>query len=81
MVGSIIEYPGFYENLSLYENISLHLQYEKQTITDEKVMELLKLVNLDQQHYKLFSQTSLGMKQRLGLARALAHNPKNTFIR
>ncbi|MFE4712824.1 ABC transporter ATP-binding protein [Paenibacillus sp. NPDC056722] len=75
-IGGIIEYPGFYENLTLYENLNLHLRYMGQDTLCYDVDELLKLVGLHEHRNKLFTQTSLGMKQRLGIARSMAHKPQ-----
>lgn len=74
-IGSIIEYPGFYENLTLYENIELHLRYLDET-KNININDVLKKVGLYEHKDKLFSQTSLGMKQRLGIARAVASSPQ-----
>ncbi|MDQ0300262.1 ABC-type multidrug transport system ATPase subunit [Salibacterium salarium] len=74
-IGSIIEYPGFYYNLTLKENMTLHMRYLKITPSSEYVESLLKEVGLFKQKDKLFSETSLGMKQRLGVARSLSHHP------
>ena len=57
--GSLIEYPAFYSRLTVEENLNLHAQYLG-----------LKQVNLLDARKKLFSQLSLGMRQRLGIARA-----------
>ncbi|MBT2289872.1 ABC transporter ATP-binding protein [Paenibacillus albidus] len=75
-IGGIIEYPGFYENLTLYENLNLHLRYMGKDKLCYDVDELLKLVGLHEHRNKLFMQTSLGMKQRLGIARSMAHKPQ-----
>lgn len=75
-IGSIIEFPGFYGNLTLFENIDLHLRYLNEKSSEDRINEVLKTVGLYEHRDKLFSQTSLGMKQRLGIGRAIAHNPK-----
>ncbi|MBD1381030.1 ABC transporter ATP-binding protein [Metabacillus arenae] len=75
-IGSIIEFPGFYDNLTLYENIELHLKYLKLDYSKEEIVKVLLDVGLHEHKDKLFSQTSLGMKQRLGIGRAIAHHPK-----
>ncbi|USB33160.1 ABC transporter ATP-binding protein [Paenibacillus sp. YPG26] len=75
-IGSIIEFPGFYENLTLFENLDLHLRYQRGSSSPPEIDALLKLVSLYGHRNKLFSQTSLGMKQRLGIARAMAHQPQ-----
>ncbi|MFP7486219.1 ABC transporter ATP-binding protein [Priestia filamentosa] len=74
-IGSIIEFPGFYDNLTLYENIVLHLKYVQKKMSKQEIYSILNTVGLYEHRDKLFSQTSLGMKQRLGIARAIAHNP------
>lgn len=73
-VGSLIENPGLYPNLSAYENLKLKCiamdVYSKEYITD-----LLTLVGLEKAGNKKTKNFSLGMKQRLGIALALAGNP------
>ncbi|WP_078577555.1 ABC transporter ATP-binding protein [Salipaludibacillus agaradhaerens] len=75
-IGSIIEFPGFYDNLTLMENLLLHMRYLNQDLSEAHICSLLKKVGLYKHKEKLFSETSLGMKQRLGIARAMAHQPK-----
>jgi bacitracin transport system ATP-binding protein len=73
-IGAIIETPGFYLNLTAKENLDIHRMMmnieEKHSI--ERAMEL---VGLQGEENKRVSHYSLGMKQRLGLARALLHDP------
>jgi len=74
-IGSIIETPGFYENLTAFENLSLLMRlrgHEKK----EDLIRALEMVGLHNEHKKPFSDYSLGMKQRLGIAAALMHEPK-----
>lgn len=74
-MGSIIEYPVFYERLSARENLLLHGEYmgyhNKQAIYE--ALELVKLHGIDNKPVKQFS---LGMKQRLGIARAVMTKPE-----
>lgn len=74
-MGSIIEYPIFYSKLSAKENLDLHCEYmgypNKKAI--DEVLELVKLSNIDNKAVKHFS---LGMKQRLGIARAMITKPE-----
>lgn len=74
-VGSIIEYPIFYDNLTARDNLELHCQYmglhNKKAI--DEAMELVQLTNVDGKAVRNFS---LGMKQRLGIARAIATKPE-----
>lgn len=74
-MGTIIEYPIFYERLTALENLELHCEYmgyhQKKVIKD--ALELVHLNNIDNKKVKDFS---LGMKQRLGIARALCTKPE-----
>ena len=73
-IGSIIETPGFYPQLNAVENLKIFskLRGDYDPANIEKV---LKLVNLSNEN-KPFRNYSLGMKQRLGLAAALVHEPE-----
>jgi bacitracin transport system ATP-binding protein len=74
-IGSIIEYPGFYVNLNGAENLEIHRRYMKMN-NKECIDEALKTVGLLDAKNQCVKNYSLGMKQRLGLARALLHNPE-----
>lgn len=75
-IGNIIEFPGFYANLTLSENLALHMKYYKIKYRREHIDKLLNFVGLYKHKDKLFSQTSLGMKQRMGIARSIANDPQ-----
>ncbi|MFD6440571.1 ABC transporter ATP-binding protein, partial [Peribacillus sp. NPDC060186] len=74
-IGTIIEYPIFYEKLTAKENLYLHCEYmgyyDKKSI--DHALDLVKLHNVDDKKVKDFS---LGMKQRLGIARAITTKPE-----
>jgi ABC-2 type transport system ATP-binding protein len=74
-MGNIIEYPIFYENLTAQANLELHCEYmgfyDKKTIGE--ALELVGLKNVDLKPVKHFS---LGMKQRLGIARTISTRPE-----
>ncbi|MDN3015875.1 ATP-binding cassette domain-containing protein [Paenibacillus sp. BSR1-1] len=73
-VGSMIETPIFYEHLSAIENLEIHLSYMGIQNTDiQKTLGIVGLQNIGNQPV---SQFSLGMRQRLGIARAIIHHPK-----
>lgn len=73
-VGCLIESPGFYPNLTATENLKIFARLRG--IKDSKrIQSALELVNLPYQDKKLFSQYSLGMKQRLAIALAIMHDP------
>lgn len=71
--GIFIETPYFYEHLSASENLSIHLEYMG---TSGDIQDALKQVGLNSTGTKPVAQFSLGMRQRLGIARALIHRPQ-----
>ena len=72
--GSLVETPVFYEHLSALDNLEMHLGYmNMQEVNPENVMEIVGLSNVGAQPVSTFS---LGMRQRLGIARALVHKPE-----
>jgi bacitracin transport system ATP-binding protein len=73
-VGSIIETPGFYENLTGAENLAILARLRK-IPRKEMIAEALALVGLHNEPRKIVANYSLGMKQRLGIAAAIMHNP------
>lgn len=74
-IGALIESPAFYENLTARENLKIIADL-RGTQSRHSIEEALKLVNLDQETKKRVRQFSLGMKQRLGIAMAMMHNPE-----
>lgn len=75
-IGSMIEEPSYYPNLTGYENL---LVFQKILGFDKKnIQETLKIVGLDhpKNKKKLVKDYSLGMKQRLALAFALVKKPR-----
>ena len=75
-IGSMIEEPSYYPNLTGYENLFV---FQKILGFDKKnIQETLKIVGLDQpkNKKKLVKDYSLGMKQRLALAFALVKKPR-----
>ena len=74
-VGSLIESPGFYPNLTGTENLRIFADLRGLKGT-RFIKDALEVVNLPYRDKKLFSQYSLGMKQRLAIALAVMHNPE-----
>ena len=74
-IGSIIETPGFYTNLPGQENLESLARFRK-NVSKASVKHALEVVGLDQEKKKPFSDYSLGMKQRLGIAAAIMHEPE-----
>lgn len=74
-IGSIIENPFFYEKLSGRKNLEIHAKY--MGFDDKDVIDnVLDKVSLTQAAEKKVSQYSLGMKQRLAIARAILTKPR-----
>ncbi|AEG59734.1 ABC transporter ATP-binding protein [Desulforamulus ruminis] len=73
-MAATIEYPGFYLNLTARENLLYCAKMRN--LSTRKVNEMLELFDLKEAANRLTREFSLGMKQRLGLARALLHEPE-----
>lgn len=74
-IGAIIETPGFYPNLTGTENFEIFSKL-RGTAAPDAVKSALEVVGLPYKDKKLFSKYSLGMKQRLGIANAILHDPE-----
>ncbi|MBE5108087.1 ABC transporter ATP-binding protein [Bacillus thuringiensis] len=74
-IGSIVENPELYTYLTGWENLK---QFARMLggISDERIIEISKMVHLDERIHDKVKTYSLGMKQRLGIAQALLGNPK-----
>jgi len=73
-IGALIESPALYGNLTAFENLLVHSKL--MGLSEERIDEVLELVELKDTGKKLASQFSMGMKQRLGIAIALLGNPE-----
>ena len=69
-IGSLIESPGFYPNLTGTENLRIFATL-RGVPNNHAIKDALDLVGLPYKDKKLFSQYSLGMKQKLGIAQAI----------
>lgn len=74
-IGAIIETPGFYPNLTGTENLEIFAKL-RGTAAPDAVKSAQEVVGLPYKDKKLFSKYSLGMKQRLGIANAILHDPE-----
>ncbi|WP_172455561.1 ABC transporter ATP-binding protein [Paenibacillus sp. BIHB 4019] len=74
-IGAIIETPHMYPFLTAYQNLVHFSLYSQQEPDKNSILEILKVVGLQEAARKKVKTFSLGMKQRLGLAQALLHNP------
>lgn len=73
-IGSLIESPKFYNNMTAEENLKL-IAIQRNIEKTADIAKVLKLVNLNSTDKKA-KDFSLGMKQRLGIAMAILSNPK-----
>jgi ABC-type multidrug transport system ATPase subunit len=74
-VGAIIERPDLYPYLSATEHLQLFAKVRKQKIEASRIIDTLTQVGLSHRAQDKVQTFSLGMKQRLGIAIALVHNP------
>lgn len=74
-IGAIVESPELYPFLSGLENLKQYARMQE-GITDEDIRRVIKLVGLENRIKDKVKKYSLGMRQRLGLAQALLHNPE-----
>lgn len=74
-MGSIIEFPGFYDHMSGKDNLQLHCEYMGY-YTPGSVEHALEMLGLSEAAKKPVRSYSLGMKQRLGIARAILCRPE-----
>lgn len=74
-VGVIVENPEMYKYMSGYKNL-LHFSRMHNGVTNARIDEVINQVGLTKRIHEKVSTYSLGMRQRLGLAQALLHDPK-----
>lgn len=75
-IGALVEKPGFYERITAINNLKVLSVYSGIKPTEEELMELLKLVGLEDRAHSPVKTYSSGMKQRLGIAQAIMHKPE-----
>ena len=74
--GAIIERPDMYKYLSAYDNLSIFAKLSGLKVTRKLIMDRLQQVGLADRSKSKVRTFSQGMKQRLGIAIALVHDPK-----
>ncbi|NEZ42701.1 ATP-binding cassette domain-containing protein [Paenibacillus alvei] len=74
-VGAIVENPELYKFMTGRKNLQHFVRMSGKPITEERIKEIVKLVDLENALDKKVKTYSLGMRQRLGVAQALLHNP------
>ncbi len=75
-VGALIEKPDFYEYLSAERNLWLLARYGGFDIPATRISEVLEMVGLSERAKSKVKTYSKGMKQRLGIAQAILHDPE-----
>lgn len=75
-IGAIVEKPDFYAYLSAYKNLEILGKLSQTDISQKRIMEVLEFVGLEKRYKSKVKTFSHGMKQRLGIAQALLHNPQ-----
>ncbi|MBQ8681689.1 MAG: ABC transporter ATP-binding protein [Bacilli bacterium] len=73
-VGAIIENPDLYMYMSGYENLKICTKLYG--LSEDRILEVAKLVGLENRIHDKVKKYSLGMRQRLGIAQAIIHRPK-----
>ncbi len=74
--GAIIERPDLYKYLTAIENLRICAAMSGVKLTEKKLMEQLAVVGLAERAHSKVKTYSQGMKQRLGIATALVHDPQ-----
>ena len=75
-IGAVIEKPDVYKYLSAIDNLQLFARLSGLKPTQQQLMQQLEMVGLAPRAKDIVKTFSQGMKQRLGIAVALVHNPK-----
>ncbi len=75
-VGAIIERPDLYKYLTALENLRIFAAMSGKRITGKKMLDQLDMVGLAERAHSKVKTYSQGMKQRLGIAVALVHDPQ-----
>ncbi len=75
-VGAVIERPDLYKYLTAYENVKLFATLSNAKVSKKEILAVLEKVGLQNWEHKKMKTFSQGMKQRLGIATALIHNPE-----
>lgn len=74
-IGAVVENPVFYTYMTGYQNLRLSARMQN-GVHKQRIQTVVELVGLSEHIHKKVSHYSLGMKQRLGLAQCLLHDPK-----
>ena len=79
-IGAIIERPDLYKYLTALENLRIFAAMSGVKVSEKKLLEQLNLVGLAERAHSKVKTYSQGMKQRLGIATALVHDPQLVIL-
>ncbi|OPA75626.1 ABC transporter ATP-binding protein [Paenibacillus selenitireducens] len=74
-VGAIVENPELYKYMTGYKNLIHFARMSATPVSEERIKEIVKIVDLERAIHDKVKTYSLGMRQRLGIAQALLHHP------
>lgn len=74
-VGAVVENPELYKYMSGWKNLLHFARMATRPVSEERIKEIVELVDLKDAIHKKVKTYSLGMRQRLGIAQALLHKP------
>jgi ABC-2 type transport system ATP-binding protein len=75
-MGALVEEPDFYDYLTAHRNLEVLSVYAGKPVSSARIMEVMELVGLKERALSKVRTYSKGMKQRLGIAQALIHDPE-----
>lgn len=75
-IGAIVEKPDFYLYMTAYKNLEILGKISGADVSKKNIMKILETVGLEKRYNSKVKTFSHGMKQRLGLAQALLHDPE-----
>lgn len=79
-IGVLSEFQYLYEEMTAYEYLRFFGQLYQMDDIDRRITNMLGLFNLDHRKHELLGGYSKGMKQKLGLARAMLHDPELVIL-
>lgn len=74
-VGALVESPTMFSDFTGWENLKYYARLQGGGISDDRLKAIVSMVGLEDRIHSKFKSYSLGMKQRLGIAQAMMHNP------
>ena len=79
-IGVLLEKDGLSDRLTACENLDYYARLYGVSGRDERVREILEFVGLTERKDSLVGTFSTGMRRKLGIGRAILHNPRSLFL-